>query len=682
MRNRFSYSQPQPVRAIDFRVVLVFFWSVVGLLFYVPRAAADGEAPAWMKSVAAASIPSYDEKTNAVLLYSETNLTVLSVDRIKTHVRKVYKILRPDGRGYGSAWVYFNAPGQKVENLHGWCIPAQGKDFEVKEKDATDMSPPGVEGGELVDDVKVKSLRIPAADPGNIIGYEYEIEERPLVLEHRWDIQDLVPTRESHFSLQLPAGWEYKASWVNHPEIKAMESGSNRWEWATTEVKGIRQEPRMPPWFGIAGQMVISFLPPGGLSPKSGYTSWETMGAWYRNLLSDRLQSSPQIKEQVANLIAGKSSSLEKMQALAEFIQRKIRYVAIELGIGGWQPHAATDVFTHRYGDCKDKATLMRAMLSDIGIESYHVLINTQRGSVGSETPAHRAFNHAIMAVKLPEGLTDPSLVATMQHPKLGRILFFDPTDTITPFGQIRGHLQFNYGLLVTPDGGELVRLPQESSSMNGTQRTARLTLDATGALKGDVEEVRLGDRASSQRWALRSVTSDKERIKPIENLLAMSLTNFQVIRAAAVDEKRNDQPLRLSYSFASEKYAKSAGTVLLVRPRVLGVEALSFLETKEPRAFPVEFDGPVRDTDSFEITLPDGYQAGELPAPVDMDYSFASYHAKTEVIGRVIRYTRSIEIKELSVPAEKVEELRKFYRVIANDERSTVVVKAPTAQS
>src|ERR1035438_5804295 len=98
-------------------------------------------------------------------------------------------------------------------------------------------------------------------------------------------------------------------------------------------------------------------------------------------------------------------------------------------------------------------------MLREIGVESYHVVINTRRGAVTRDTPAHHGFNHAILAIKLAGQITAPSLIAVLQHPKLGRILFFDPTDEVTPFGQIRGHLQANYALLVMPAGGGLVGL-------------------------------------------------------------------------------------------------------------------------------------------------------------------------------------------------------------------------------
>jgi Domain of Unknown Function with PDB structure (DUF3857)/Transglutaminase-like superfamily len=645
---------------------------VASILSWVTQAAA-GDAPQWMHALTNVPVSSYDEKTNAVLLYSETNVTVISAEKIRTQVREAYKILRPDGRYRGTVEVDFN-PQRKIKSLHGWCIPAQGKDYEVKDKDAIERSS-NTEGGELISDAKYKVLSIPAPDPGNIVGYEYEVEELPFFLQDFWNFQRIDPVRESHYSLQLPPGWEYKASWLNHPEVKPTQAGNNSWQWTLNDVTAIRGEALMPPFEGVAGQVIVSFFTAGGPA-LNGFADWNTMGKWYSGLIGARADASPEIKQQVEILTAAKTNQLQKMQALAAFVQHDIRYVAIELGIGGWQPHPAPEVFLHHYGDCKDKATLMRSMLHEIGVESYHVVINTERGSVTLESPAYHGFNHVITAIRLPDGLTDPSLIATMQHPKLGRILFFDPTDDLTPFGQIRGPLQDNYALLVAPDGGELVELPQQPSSMNSIRRTAKLTLDATGTLKGEVKEVRLGGRAASERWRLRAVTKDTDRVKPIEELLASSLSSFHITYASVVNLQQTDQPFGFNYSFEAANYAKNAGTMLLVRPRVLGNKGMAFLETKELRKFPIEFDGPASDTDAFEITIPAGYVVDDLPPPVDADFSFGSYHSKTVVNGNVVDYTRTFEQKELSVPVSKAGDLRKFYRIIAGDERSTVVLK------
>ena len=367
-----------------------------------------GDAPQWMRAVANAPLPDHDEKTDAVLLYAEHIDNVLSVDKIKTRVRIVYKILRPSGREYGVVPVSFNAHS-KITGLHGWCIPTQGKDYEVKDKDAVEVSLPKIEGSELISDVKDKLLQIPAADPGAVIGYEYEEEEQPMVLQSVWSFQREIPSREAHYSLQLPPGWEYKASWINYSETKPTESGSNQWDWVISNVKAIRREAEMPPIEGVAGQMIVSFFPAGGPS-SNGFNTWQEMGKWYVNLTTGRRDASPQITQQVTTLTASAHTSLEKMKALAQFVQHDVRYVAIELGVGGWQPRSAADVYTHHYGDCKDKATLLSSMLSQIGVESFYVLINVERGSVTRETPANIGFNHAILAIKLPPSLFSTTL--------------------------------------------------------------------------------------------------------------------------------------------------------------------------------------------------------------------------------------------------------------------------------
>jgi len=645
------------------------------LLGSVPRARA-GDAPAWMHTLTSVAVPEHDEKTDAVELYSEDVLNVAPGGKIKNLHRRAYKILRPGGKDYGTVLANFD-PETKISGMRAWCIPSQGKDYEVKEKDALESALPGIADGELMSDERTKILRIPASDPGNIVGYEIEQEGRPYVQQDEWVFQSTIPSREAHYTLQLPPDWEYKASWMNHAEVKPISLGNNSWQWVVNDVKGIKTEEDMPPWRAVAGQMLVSLFPPAGASQQRGFENWTELGTWYTGLLKGRDDASPELKQKVAALTASSPTPLAKMRAIAKFMQHDIRYVAIQLGIGGWQPHPADEVFNHRYGDCKDKATLMRAMLREVGIESYHVVINTDRGAVTDGMPAHQGvFNHAILAIQLPDAVKDPSLVATLQHPKLGRILFFDPTNELTPFGELSGYLQENYGLLIAPGGGELVRLPTLPATMTGIQRTARLTLDATGTLQGEVNEVRVGDQALWQRQALHGTSQKSEWIKPIESMLAHSFANFQVTKASITNLEQNDLPFGYNYEVIAQNYGKSAGNLMLVRPRVLGTKSSGLLDTKEPRKYPVEFGGPSQDTDTFEITLPPGYVVDDLPPAANADYPFASYHSKTEVTGNVLRYTRSIEVKQLAVPLEKVADLKRFYQIINGDERNTAVLK------
>lgn len=676
MNSKLSCSRSAFLRGIDyFRLGLILAALAVSLLSLTSSAWA-GDAPQWMHALVNVPLPEHDEKTDAVLLLAEDNFTVQGNGKMKRIERRVYKILRPDGRAYGTIYANFDAE-TKINSIHGWCIPAQGKDYEVKDKEAIETALFGVTDGILMSDLKTKVLTIPAADPGNIVGYEMEQEVHPYVMQDVWRFQRIgVPVREAHYSLQLPAGWEYKEVWLNHAEAAPTPSGSSQWQWSLTNIPAVKLENSMPPLSGVAGRMVVSLFPPSGTGTK-GFESWNDMARWEDGLDRGRRDASPEIKQKVASLTASAPTALAKMQTLARFVQTDIRYVAIELGIGGLQPHPAAEIFNHHYGDCKDKATLLGSMLHEIGVDSFPISINTTRGGAAPDRPpTEEWFNHEILAIQLPADVKDPSLLAVLEHPKLDRILIFDPTDEWTPFGRLRGELQANYGLLVTGDGGELIKLPQLPAALNGVVRTAKLALSSSGTLSGDFMEQRNGDYGTQQRASLKSVSKDADRIKFLESLISHSLPTFQITKASLLNLNQPDQPFGYQYSLVAQNYAKTAGNLLLVRPRVVGINTSDLLETKEPRRYPVEFDGPWKSSDSIEIAIPAGYEVDDLPPPVNADYGFASYHSKTEVSGNTLKYTRTFEVKDLSVPVNKVEDLKKLYRIIAGDERNTAVLK------
>jgi hypothetical protein len=626
-----------------------------------------------MQAQLTAAMPAHDAETDAVLLYSDIALSVQANGRIQRQERNVYRILRPEGSKLALVRVDFGAQN-RVTRLRGWCIPASGKPFEVTEKDAIESALVGVLHGELVSDLRSKLLQIPAAIPGSLIGFEIAEELQPYQLAVDWMLGETVPVREAHYSLELPPGWQYKATWLNRPEEAPTLAGPTHWQWVARDLPAIRPEQQMPPLTAIAQRLVISLLPPSGREP--GFQNWSELGTWYLHLTSGRRDAGAEIKRKAADLAAAQATVLGKMQALASFVQSDIRYVAIELGIGGLQPHTASEVFAHRYGDCKDKVTLLSAMLKEIGIDSHYVAVNSVRGAISDSTPANLGFNHMILAIQLPAGVDDPTLLAVLAHAKLGRLLLFDPTNTYVPLGSLAGSLQAGYGLLVAPDGGELIRLPQLPPGSNGLQRTAHLQLDDTGMLQGEVSEVRLGDIAADERYTVDTAAQDSDRIRSVESRLASSLATFRVTKASINNLHAPSRPLEWRYSIEVERYAKPNGDLLTVRPRVVGSKSSGLLETRDPRRYEIEFEGPRRDTDEFEITLPEGYTVDALPPPLDEDRSFAAYHSRTDLSGRTLTYRRTFEIKNLSVPAAEADQLKEFYRRINYDERVSAVLK------
>lgn len=640
------------------------------MLLSKPSHVQADSAPEWLRAAAQDSLPKYPDDTVAVTLLSEQQTTVKDNGDIETRYRCAYKFLRPEARErFGNIVVRFDNE-TKLSFLKAWTITSTGQQIELKEKDAVES---GMTSYDLYNDTRVKVLKLPEANSGNVVGYEYVQRHRPFVFEDNWAFQTSIPTRRSRFSLQIPAGWEFTNYWANYPEQKPQSSVSNQYVWEVNDLPGVEVEPRMPPMLAVAGHMDIKYFPRDAKLRAKTTGTWNDLGLWYAGLTSGSRDATPAIKQKVIELTAGIQDPVAKIKALTSYVQRQVRYVAIEIGIGGYQPHSAAAVFTHQYGDCKDKATLLSAMLHEIGIESYYVLIDVQRGIVNPEFPSTR-FNHAILAIRLPENLTDPSLFAVVDNSQLGRLLFFDPTNEYVPLGYLPSYLQDNFGLVVTAGGGTIISLPLLPPATNRLIRTAQMNLSPSGDLSGEVKEVRWGGLAVDSREAYLGV-SPAERQKVMENFLGSFLSNFTLKNASIGNLEQYDQELTFDYKFVAMGYAKQAGDLLIVRPRVVGGKGSNLLSGKS-RKYPIEFEEATRQDDIFDITLPPGYVADELPQPVHAQCPYATYKSEVQVADNVLHYKRSYEITDLIVPTDKLAEVRDFFRQVAADEKSSAVLR------
>jgi hypothetical protein len=626
--------------------------------------------PDWLRAAAQTPLANYSDNTNAVVLLDEQITTITESGEVRTLYRRAYRILRPEGRRYGMVAVAFDKETH-LNHLRAWSIPHQGNDYEVKDKDAVETQ---VFAQLLYQDTREKLLEIPAADPGNVIGYEYEQRRRPSIPQDTWRFQHDIPVRRARFELQMPTGWEYSVFWVNHAAEKPQAAGQNGWVWELNDLPAVESEPSMPAWHSLAGRLGVTYYPRRANAGTGSFGSWPAIARWYGHLAAERRQPNSEIRQKVTELTASAATLLDKIQALAAFVQSDIRYVGIEIGIGGYQPHPAADVFTNRYGDCKDKATLLASMLAVAGIKSYYVLIDATRGVVAPESPSALDFDHVILAIQVTDASPGLGLWAVQEIPKLGKLLFFDPTHPFVPLGFLPENLQANCGLVVTDEGGELVRLPLLPAAANRLTRVAKLSITPNGTLYGTVTELRWGAPAAELRGRLLRA-SQADRQKVLEDFLGQ-FVGGSVLQGAGVENlDKLDANLMLQYTFSATEYAKVSGDLLVVRPRVLGSKGEKLLDVKE-RRYPVEFPASISQGDVFEITVPDGYTVDELPEPVELSTGATSYKSKAEMNGKVLHYTRLYQITDVRVPTEHLKELKQFYRQVAADERSSAVFK------
>ncbi len=173
--------------------------------------------PDWVRTAAQQKLPEFHGNPKAVVLLDETTYTVDAKGQAIQHVRRVVKILRPQGREYGYPVVPYDKDS-KVLSLYVWSIDPSGQEYSVKDSEMADIGAPG-EGGDLYSDERAKVVDPPGRDPGGIVAYEYEVRERPYLAEANWEFQDDLPRMQQSFTLILPTRYNYTTTWVHHAKV-------------------------------------------------------------------------------------------------------------------------------------------------------------------------------------------------------------------------------------------------------------------------------------------------------------------------------------------------------------------------------------------------------------------------------------------------------------------------------
>ncbi len=652
------------------RTAAFFLGTLAIALCALPAEAAPKQSvPDWVREAAAKTLPTYTPETTAVVLLDDTTYSVEPNGQATEHYRRVVKILRPAGRDEGIVTVPFDKDS-KVLSLHVWSIGPDGHEYAVDDKEITEFGYPNE--GSLYEDLKYKALKAPGRDPGGIVAYEYEQRERPYLNEKTWFFQENIPHVSESFTLELPPGYTYGTVWAHHNSTQASDLEHQRWRWEMKDTPGIDLDHVLmrPSELALAGRMTIHYGPPGAANAAQG--TWQGVGEWYQGLSKDRLASTPEIAAKASELTAGKSDFYDKTEAIAEFVQKQVRYFVIEMGIGGYQPHFAADIYRNRYGDCKDKATLVSAMLSSVGIHSALMMVDHRRGVVDPDAPSI-VGDHMIAAIEIPKGYDSPRLRSVVTAKTGRRYLIFDPTWEKTAFGQLEHELQGGYGVLLEGSDSQIVQLPILAPELNTIRRTASFHLQPDGSLKGTVTEKRFGDVSQATR-SLYTVGDAKEQREYLDHVLGQDFTTFQVSDVKVENADALNKDLTTTYTLAADRFGKNMGSLLMVRPRVLGSE---YLETdRKPRTVPINLRQTLQIKDDYDIELPPGFGVDEIPDPIKLDMGFAEYQSSSVVKDNVLHYSRTYTVRAVTLPADKYGDLQKLAGVIAADEQSRAVLK------
>src|SRR3989442_2473202 len=487
------------MRLQNLSLVIVFLASVASASAY------SDDAPVWLREAAVLTTPPYEKSVPAVVLVDDGTITIGEDGKVNKVYHFAVRILRHEGRAYAVGRVGYIPDSSKVRELQAWLIRANGQLKHFGKDDTVDVS--GAPN-DVYDEFRVKKISaLDEADTGAVFGYTYTTEERSVFSQDDWAFQGSIPVISSRYSLVLPAGCHANAVTFNHSPIEPKVTGTT-YTWELTNLGPVSEEPLSPSVSNLVARLAVSYyLPSGSHASIKTFANWRDVATWLSELEDSQVVLDEALAAKARALTANTKTEYEKIQAIGRYVQN-IQYISIQTGLGrggGYRPHLSTQGFAKSYGDCKDKANLMRAMLKVLEITAFRLSIYSGNPDyVRPEWPSPQQFNHCIIAVRVSDGTQGPTII---QDPRLGRLLIFDPTAEETPVGDLPFYLQVSLALIDAKESDALARMPITPPESNLLERQIDANLDAAGSLTASIRERAQGQFAALYRHEFRGAS-------------------------------------------------------------------------------------------------------------------------------------------------------------------------------
>lgn len=642
----------------------------------------QAEIPGWVRESATSAHPEYPGKTKAVALFNEERVQVDASGKRISQIRKAIKVLTRDGAAEAAGFISYDSRGSRVREFKAWLIHPSGQTKEFGKRDFT-------EGTAMASYMMYSSQRYYGmnakneVDPGTVFGFEATVEEDSVFSQFLWEFQDDLPHLLSRFQLTVPPGWTATAQAYQGASAKPEVSGST-YTWETRKLSPLDREPGAPRLYSMLPRIAVSMLPPegtvlqgSGVQKGAGIASfrtWKDVAEWKASLIDPQAEVTAAITAKASELTSGKATEMDKVQELSRFVQQ-IRYVAISINSsrgGGYTPHKADEVLRMAYGDCKDKANLLRTMLKTIQVESYPVSIFSGDPRFTMEDfPSPHQFNHAILAIRVPDTYEAPA-VAT--YPGIGRVLFFDPTDTNVTFGSIPNHEQNSNVLITAAKVGALVKTPAVQAASNRVERQWTLTLDAEGSASGKLLEISTGPAGFAEK-ALLARNSEDEYRKMMQTTLGGAMAGAE-LKSHTTNWDEAKKEFRLEVTFEARAYAKvMAGRLFMVRPMPLGFYGIPNTNKAE-RDQPLVVK-PIHFVEKATWTIPAELKVDELPGSDAGLAPGVIMKSDSKQQGNILEASRQLFLEDAVVPPAGYKQIRDlFMRFHGAAESPFVLVK------
>lgn len=599
-------------------------------------------------------------KENAYAVVRQKNETIelLKVDELKFTEDVIVTVLNKAGDSYVGAYTNYS-PNTKVNLFEASLLDASGKEIrKFKSKDFGDQS--NVDGGQMYTDDRVKYLNFTPTIYPYTIHYKISTTSKNTIFIPRWfpvNSPNLAVEKSNfQFINKTEAKINYKEK--NFSSYKTQKSGDeNNLTFSAENIPALDTEDLMVSFRDIVPQVIIAPNQINIDGVKGKFDNWNDYGKWaYENLINGKLDFTPTQKQFFQNLVKDAKTDREKVQILYKHMQNKVRYIGVQLGIGGLSPFPNSYVESKSYGDCKALSNYMIGMLDAVNIKAYHTIIygNSQAMDIDEEM-VYQQGNHMIVYVPLKE-----------------ENIWLEATSQTSAFNYLGDFTADRKAFIIEENGGKIIPTQIFTPDNNQLIVNGKASISADGTLNFEFSETSKG--LMYENLSRYSKLTEKDLNVRLKN----RFSNLQGInfKKKEFNDSWEDAVFNSNFDFSVPNYAKIQGNNIIINMIPVNREETSVKKAKN-RKYDFKIQSGYVDEVSYTLTLPAGYKLPTLFLPVKITSIFGEYSLQI-----IPKEENNFEIKRIykqlsgTFAKEKYNDYVDFRRQIAGYDNTKILLE------
>jgi hypothetical protein len=603
----------------------------------------------------ALSVPDELAEGDAVYLLIQDDLEIRNSTTAVLRQRIVKKLLKneTDEKQFGISGRFM----QRVRKIEAVIVKPDGSEKWLDKKAITKIE--GFDPSNLYSDATTQVFTLSEAREGDIMDVTFLHEFKSLAFCPPMDFQRDIPIIERRVNITVPKNVKTDLVSLNfdkEPSYATHDSGQHvKHMWLQNNIPAFERESGMPSPVEVVPFVIPLIGTTHKLDETLDLSSWDGVGDWYRGLCKGSIDGGPEIDALIDELGLRGLPPAEAAKKAYDYVRAKIRYVSIQLGIGGYRPHQASAVYECKYGDCKDKATLLSSLLAGVGIRNGYVLVRT-RGSlpIPKDRPTLH-FNHCISWVDVED-----------------EVRFLDPTCADCAWGELPPMDEGAFALAVYEEHAEPLDLPVSSAGANRREDYLNITVhgDGTASFEHRIAAAGVYRRVYRNMFLREGGIAPEEIIRKRLYDRGFDVTVEPTILTGL--EETADS-LFATTTGTIEKFGKPEAGMVIMNPRFVQLQ-MPDVEQDNDRKYPFVVGIPRTKILRLKIAYPADWTLTELPEDVAVGGEGFEYTAIATGGDGTLMWMSRLVTRRMEVPPSEYGAFYEDCQTVKAAERREVV--------